>query len=246
MTGQPAPDFARLLQQLRAEAGLTQEQLGQAAGVSPRTVSDLERGIHRSAHQDTARLLADALGLTGPVRGLFAAAARGRVSAADVLAARTALPGDAGPAADGQARLERLLGVAIESPYRGLKAFEEQDAALFFGREAATTALLERMSRLTKDRGLLVVSGVSGAGKSSLLQAGVLPHVQRAGLAGAPGAASWPCLVLTPTRAPLDELALLVALLAGADAAAVTRPAGQGRPGFPLVYSAGPGRPAAW
>jgi WD40 repeat protein/transcriptional regulator with XRE-family HTH domain len=224
-----------LLQQLRAEAGLTQEQLGQAAGVSPRTVSDLERGIHRSAHQDTARLLADALGLTGPVRGLFAAAARGRVSAADVLAARTALPGDAGPAADGQARLERLLGVAIESPYRGLKAFEEQDAALFFGREAATTALLERMSRLTKDTGLLVVSGVSGAGKSSLLQAGVLPHVQRAGLAGAPGAASWPCLVLTPTRAPLDELALQVALLAGADAAAVRRELEADPGGFALT-----------
>ena len=223
MTGQPAPDFARLLQQLRAEAGLTQEQLGHAAGVSPRTVSDLERGIHRSAHQDTARLLADALGLTGPVRGLFAAAARGRVSAADVLAARSGLPRDAGPSADGQARVERLLGVATESPYRGLKAFEEQDAALFFGREAATAALLERMSRLTKDTGLLVVSGVSGAGKSSLLQAGVLPHIQRAGLAGAPGAASWPCLVLTPTRAPLNELALRVGLLARADAAEVRR-----------------------
>ena len=235
MTGQPAPDFAKLLQQLRAEAGLTQEQLGQAAGVSPRTVSDLERGIHRSAHQDTARLLADALGLTGPVRGLFTAAARGRVSAADVLAARGGLPGDTGPSADGQARVERLLGVAIESPYRGLKAFEEQDAALFFGREAATAALLERMSRLAKDTGLLVVSGVSGAGKSSLLQAGVLPHVQRAGLAGAPGAASWPCLVLTPTRTPLDELALRVGLLAGADAAAVRRELEADPGGFALT-----------
>jgi hypothetical protein len=35
----------------------------------------------------------------------------------------------------------------IDSPYRGLSAFEEQDAALFFGREAATTELLDRMSR---------------------------------------------------------------------------------------------------
>jgi WD40 repeat protein/transcriptional regulator with XRE-family HTH domain len=234
VTGQPAPDFARLLQQLRAEAGLTQEQLGQAAGVSPRTVSDLERGIHRSAHQDTARLLADALGLTGAVRGLFAAAARGRVSAAEVLAARSELPGEVGPSADGPARVERLLG-AIESPYRGLKAFEKQDAALFFGREAATTAVLERMSRLTGDTGLLVVSGVSGAGKSSLLQAGVLPHVQRAGLAGVAGAASWPCLVLTPTRAPLDELALRVAVLAGADAAEVRRELEADPGGFALT-----------
>src|SRR5262252_2707532 len=105
LAGQPAAAFAGLLQQLRAEAGLTQEELGQAAGLSPRTVSDLERGIHRSAHQDTARLLADALGLTGPVRGLFAAAARGRVSAAEVLAARSTLPRGVGPSADGQADL---------------------------------------------------------------------------------------------------------------------------------------------
>ena len=235
MTGQPAPDFAGLLQQLRAEAGLTQEQLGQAAGLSPRTVSDLERGIHRSAHQDTARLLADALGLTGPVRGLFAAAARGRVSAAEVLAARSALPHDGDASADGQTGAERPLRAVIESPYRGLKAFTERDAAFFFGRETATAAVQERMSRLAAGTSLLVVSGVSGAGKSSLLQAGVLPQVQKAGLAGAPGAASWPCLVLTPTRAPLDELALRVALLAGADAAAVRRELEADPGGFALT-----------
>lgn len=147
MAGQPVPGFAGLLQQLRAEAGITQEELAEAAGVSSRTVSDLERGIHRSAHQDTARLLADALGLTGPVRGLFAAAARGRISAAEVLAARSGLPRDTGPSASGQARMERLLGVAIESPYRGLKAFEEQDAALFFGREAESRPLRQIVER---------------------------------------------------------------------------------------------------
>jgi tetratricopeptide (TPR) repeat protein/transcriptional regulator with XRE-family HTH domain len=80
--------FARLLRQLRAEAGLTQEELAEAAGLGVRTVSDLERGVHRSAHQDTARLLADALGLAEPARGLFVAAARGRARAEEVLAAR--------------------------------------------------------------------------------------------------------------------------------------------------------------
>ena len=64
----------------------------------------------------------------------------------------------------------------IDSPYRGLGAFEEQDAAFFFGRETAITELLGRMSRLLQGPGLLVVSGVSGAGKSSLLRAGVLPE----------------------------------------------------------------------
>ena len=130
--------------------------------------------------------------------------------------------------------LVSISGV-VDSPYRGLSAFEEQDAAFFFGREAATTQVLERMSRLLEGTGLLVVSGVSGAGKSSLLQAGVLPRIRGAGLASAPGSASWPCLVFTPTRAPLDELALRVALLAGADAAAVRRGLDADPEGFALT-----------
>ena len=53
----------------------------------------------------------------------------------------------------------------VDSPYRGLGAFEEQDAAFFFGREEAATQLLERMSRLLQGAGLLVVSGVFGRGQ---------------------------------------------------------------------------------
>ena len=62
--------------------------------MSPRSVSDLERGINRTAHKDTAVLLAGALGLTGQAGELFVAAARGKAPAADVLAAaRRAAPG---------------------------------------------------------------------------------------------------------------------------------------------------------
>ena len=208
MVEQVALGFGDLLRQLRAEAGLTQEELAEAAGLSPRSVSDLERGIHPTARKDTAELLAGALGLAGPARPLFVAAARGRAPAEQVLAA---------------ARGARVDAAVPASPYRGLAVFEEQDAALFFGREAATTEVLERMSRVLAGAGLLVVSGVSGAGKSSLLRAGVLPRIREAGLAAAPGAASWPWVLFTPTRAPLDELALRVAVLAGADAAAVRR-----------------------
>ena len=111
----------------------------------------------------------------------------------------------------------------VDSPYRGLRAFEEQDAPFFFGREAATTDVLKRMSQCVDGTGLLVVSGVSGAGKSSLLRAGVLPQIRGAGLTAAPGAARWPCLLLTPGPAPLDVLAVQVAHLAGVDAAAVRR-----------------------
>ena len=87
MAEQPAPGFAGLLRQLRAQARLTQEELAEAAGLSPRSVSDLERGINRTARKDTAELLAAALGLAEPVRPLFVAAARGRAPAAEVLAA---------------------------------------------------------------------------------------------------------------------------------------------------------------
>jgi WD40 repeat protein len=79
------------------------------------------------------------------------------------------------------------------------------------------------------------MSGVSGAGKSSLLRAGILPRLRREGLAAAPESAAWPCLVFTPGRAPLDELAVRVALLARTDAAAVRRQLEAEPAGFALT-----------
>jgi transcriptional regulator with XRE-family HTH domain len=80
--------FDGLLRRLRGEAKLTQEELAEAAGLSLRAVSDLERGIHRTARKDTALLLARALGMTEPGTALFVAAARGRTPAVDVLTAQ--------------------------------------------------------------------------------------------------------------------------------------------------------------
>jgi transcriptional regulator with XRE-family HTH domain len=94
-TAGPELSFAGLLRQFRAEARLTQVELAEAAGLSPRSVSDLERGVNRTARKDTARMLADALSLAGQVRELFVAAARGRAQPVEVLAAR----GDAAPRA---------------------------------------------------------------------------------------------------------------------------------------------------
>src|SRR6201981_2036854 len=88
MAGQAISGLAGLLRQLRAEAQLTQQELAKAAGVSPRSVSDLERGINRTARQDTAVRLAGALGLAEPARSLFVAAARGRIQAAQGLTAK--------------------------------------------------------------------------------------------------------------------------------------------------------------
>jgi WD40 repeat protein len=107
------------------------------------------------------------------------------------------------------------------SPYRGLAAFTERDASLFFGRETATAEVLDRMAASLDGGGLVVVSGVSGAGKSSLLRAGVLPWVRNHGLPGVPEASSWPRAICAPGHDPLEELAVRTASLIGTDAADV-------------------------
>jgi tetratricopeptide (TPR) repeat protein/transcriptional regulator with XRE-family HTH domain len=73
---EPPATFAGLLRQLRAGAGLTQEELAEAATVSVRSVREMERGRVATPQKETVRLLADALGLTGPARDRFEAAAR--------------------------------------------------------------------------------------------------------------------------------------------------------------------------
>jgi predicted ATPase/DNA-binding CsgD family transcriptional regulator/transcriptional regulator with XRE-family HTH domain len=138
MTEQATSEFAGLLRQLRAGAQLTQQELAKAAGVSPRSVSDLERGINRTARHDTAVRLAGALGLAEPVRSLFVAAAGGRIQAAQVLAARrrqapgeplasaggmhgfvpalTSFVGRAGPVSEVAALLDRSRLVTVTGP----------------------------------------------------------------------------------------------------------------------------------
>jgi tetratricopeptide (TPR) repeat protein/transcriptional regulator with XRE-family HTH domain len=74
--------FGRLLRAHRQRALLTQEQLAERAGVSARTVRELERGRVRRPRGDSVRLLADALGLAGEIRLEFQTAARSADGAA--------------------------------------------------------------------------------------------------------------------------------------------------------------------
>lgn len=67
------------------------------------------------------------------------------------------------------------------SPYRGLKALEPEDAAIFFGRDAWIVRGLDRIRGLA-ERGvenMLVILGASGSGKSSFLRAGLWPWLLR-------------------------------------------------------------------
>jgi WD40 repeat protein len=68
-----------------------------------------------------------------------------------------------------------------DPPYPGLRAFEERDAPIFFGRDeeiAAGVELLTSVRRQGHPR-LVMVLGSSGSGKSSLARAGVVPRLRR-------------------------------------------------------------------
>ena len=208
---QAALSFGGLLRQLRAEARLTQEELAEAAQLSPRAVSDLERGINRTARKDTAELLADALSLAEPVRGLFVAAARGRGPAEDVLAARDGrTPARVtGPPHVGCAGA-RTGGCCLSASPMRTCSTGGSGWPLSWRRK-----LLPGLSR----GGLVVVTGASGSGKSSLLRAGLLPILARG--QQVPGSDRWPRIVMTPTKDPLTELAARLAAVGGPDALAV-------------------------
>ena len=74
-----------------------------------------------------------------------------------------------------EAQGEEVSDALLEmDPWRGLLVYEEAHAGLFFGRAALT---LETMSHLER-RGVAVLCGASGSGKSSLMRAGLLPALR--------------------------------------------------------------------
>ena len=173
MAKQPAGGFAELLQRLRIGAGMTQDELAKAAELSPRTVSDLERGINRTARKDTAELLATALGLTGDERGQFLATARGRPAAADRAGAGAEAAEAAEPAPGG----DPLLGgepAAADGGHDDAAALnlgwlESAVAGNFVGRERELEILGEAWSRASAGRRVLaLVGGEPGIGKTAL------------------------------------------------------------------------------
>ncbi|QRK06879.1 SUMF1/EgtB/PvdO family nonheme iron enzyme [Archangium violaceum] len=97
---------------------------------------------------------------------------------------------------------------ASERPYPGLHTFSARDRATFFGRASEARVVLERL----RAEPLVVVAGDSGAGKSSLCRAGVVPRVAEGALG--PGG-MWAVCELLPGRRPLASLAAVLAPLLG-------------------------------
>jgi WD40 repeat protein len=99
-------------------------------------------------------------------------------------------------------------------PYPGLLAFDEADAAIYFGRDDDIRRLIERLNARRAQGGakMIAVLGASGAGKSSLLRAGVLPRLKRE-------KRNW--IALPPFRPqlhPLEELAQSISISLGSGA----------------------------
>jgi ABC-type transport system involved in cytochrome bd biosynthesis fused ATPase/permease subunit len=80
-------------------------------------------------------------------------------------------------ASHGTAPLRPIAALVDFCPYRGLQAFREEDAAFFFGREALTA----RLSAEVATHNLVALVGPAGSGKSSLINAGLLPLLRDEG-----------------------------------------------------------------
>jgi WD40 repeat protein/DNA-binding SARP family transcriptional activator len=89
----------------------------------------------------------------------------------------------------------------MRNPYKGLRSFEEADAADFFGREALTDRLVARLS--DPNARFVAVVGPSGSGKSSVVRAGLIPALRADAI---PGSDRWFVVDMLPGSEPFREL----------------------------------------
>lgn len=92
------------------------------------------------------------------------------------------------------------LGGIPPCPYRGLFAFREEDAGLFFGREQFTQDLVKAV----KKKPLVAVVGASGSGKSSVVFAGLVPQLRYTAIA------QWKIISFRPGNNPIEALAVAI------------------------------------
>ena len=111
-------------------------------------------------------------------------------------------------------------------PYRGLETFETQHAEFFFGRESLIERLENKLSQFVVSHKsspptgsgslrrpgewpnrFLAILGASGSGKSSLVQAGLVPMLQQDVI---PNSNLWRVVIMKPGSHPLEELAVAV------------------------------------
>ena len=190
VSGQPDPidiqdaeQFAQALSSLREASGQSIRQVARLSGVPSATLGGYFSGRHLPPATQLSVLDATlgALGVTDP--------------------------GEQQTWHEALRRVRRASGKrpasATTAPYRGLEPFTEDDAGLFFGREAVVAQLQVRVAELGQSAGprMLTLVGPSGSGKSSVLRAGLVSGLrQRASVT-----------VMVPGADPVDSLARALA-----------------------------------
>jgi WD40 repeat protein len=96
--------------------------------------------------------------------------------------------------------------IVLDSPFVGLKAMTEADADRFFGRSEEIAELVDKLKR----HRLIAIVADSGAGKSSLAQAGLIPTFRGGALADTAGREPddrlWQVVIMRPRRSPIEGL----------------------------------------
>lgn len=163
--------FGREVQARRSARDFTQRTLATTIGCAVITLKKIEAGQLRPSQQIVERL-ADALGVTANDRPRFIRLARGAI-----------------------------MRLGFRNPYKGLRAFQEDDAQDFFGRETLIQRLSERLAE--PQQRFLALVGPSGSGKSSVLAAGLIPTLRSGAVHGSE---FWIIVRCTPGYHPLENL----------------------------------------
>ena len=133
------------------------------------------------------------------VRRLGGAAGRTASRRAGLRAAEDELAGDVVVALEAARERAHVPADVVLCPFKGLAAFEPEDAAFFFGRERLVAEMVARLAGAP----MLGLVGPSGSGKSSVLRAGLLPALRQGVL---PGSETWAIALLRPGEHPLRAL----------------------------------------
>ncbi|WP_369035888.1 nSTAND1 domain-containing NTPase [Streptomyces adonidis] len=176
------------VRRLREAAGLTQDALGKKVRYDKAHISRIENG-RSPGSLALAQLLDAYFGCGGRLVALHER---------EVLRSGRKLPAPRDPEGD--------------CPYRGLAAYTAAWAHLYRGRGAAVGDLLAGLDRRGPGGGPYMVVAPSGAGKTSLLRAGLVAALAAGRL---PGSRDWPVVEFTPGDRPLDRLAQSLAKAVG-------------------------------